>query len=215
MRVRRILYGGSHGLRNFYGHQLTCVRRERGGRDGHHTRDLPGGRGDALMSLLFSLGQHQAFVAIHARLQWEENSASGRCPHDLAERAQGACQDQGASRQVTGVEQRRFPSDRGRRIDQGPGSQTRCPLSGKVISICRWIIRVLRVPGAPIGTLGDSLKPNPRNMQFSWTGSPPLQSSKQPWLLLLCLGATRANFQFEDGQTAAGAAVSGERRRER
>ena len=35
----------------------------------------------------------------------------------------------------------------------GPGSQTRCPLSGKVISICRWIIRVLRVPGAPIGTL--------------------------------------------------------------
>ena len=31
-------------------------------------------------------------------------------------------------------------------------------------------------------------------MQFSWTGSPPLQLSKQPWLLLVCLGATRANF---------------------
>ena len=130
-----------------------CAERERGGRDGHRTRHLPGVRGDALMSLLFSLGQHQAFVAIQARLQWEENSASGRCPHDLAGRALGACQDQGASRQVTGVEQRSFPSDRGRRINQGPGSQTRCPLSGKVISICQWIIRVLRVPGAPIGTL--------------------------------------------------------------
>ena len=34
------------------------------------------------MSLLFR--QHQALVAIQARLQWEENSASGRCPHDLA-----------------------------------------------------------------------------------------------------------------------------------
>ena len=39
-------------------------------------------------------------------------------------KSSGACQDQGASRQVTGVEQRRFPSDRGRRIDQGPRSQT-------------------------------------------------------------------------------------------
>ena len=67
--------------------------------------------------------------------------------------SRAACQDQGASRQDTGVEQRRFPSDRGRRIDQGsPGSQSRCPPSGKVISICRWIVRVLRVLGAPIGT---------------------------------------------------------------
>ena len=43
--------------------------------------------GDALMALLFSLGQHQALVAIQARVQDEENSGSGRCPHDLAGRA--------------------------------------------------------------------------------------------------------------------------------
>ena len=73
------------------------------------------------MSLLFR--QHQAFVAIQARLQWEENSASGRCPHDLAGssvRVPGSV----CIKADTGVEQRRFPSDRGRRTDQGPGSQT-------------------------------------------------------------------------------------------
>ena len=174
-------------VRNFYGRRITCVC---GGRDGHRTRGKEG-RGDALMSLLFR--QHHAFVAIQARLQWEENSASGRCPHDLAGRALGACQDQGASRQDTGVEQRRFPSDRGRRIDQGRGSQT---WKGD-----------LDLPVDPQGPASAGrpnrhtgmhvvrqLKAKPTGHAILLDWIPAVAVVQAASLLLFCLGSTRANF---------------------
>ena len=87
---------------------------------------------------------------------------------------------------------------------------------GKVISICRWIIRVLRVLGAPIGTqeyVVRQLKAKSTEhavLLDSRCGSRPssLVFAHLPWF-------DPCELQFEDGQTTAGAAVCGERRRER
>ena len=89
---------------------------------------------------------------------------------------------------------------------------------GKVISICRWIIRVLRVLGAPIGTLEyvmRQLKAKSKERAVLLDRIPAvavvqaaLAFAPLPWF-------DPCELQFEDGQTAAGAAVCEERRRER
>ena len=90
----------------------------------------------------------------------------------------------------------RFPSDRGRRSDQGsPGSQTRShPSSGKVISICWWIVRVLRVSDASIGTqehVMRQLKAQSTEHAVLLERIPVVAVVHAAWLLLLCRGSKR------------------------
>ena len=127
-------------------------------------------------------------------------------------KSSGRVPGSGCIKADTGVEQRRFPSDRGRRIDQGPGSQT--IWKGDLdLPVDRQGLRVL---GAPIGTqeyVVRQLKAKSTEhavLLDSRCGSRPssLVFAHLPWF-------DPCELQFEDGQTTAGAAVCGERRRER
>ena len=101
-------------------------------------------------------------------------------------------------------------------MDQGPGSQTWCPLSGKVNSICQWIVRVFRVLGAPIGTQEYVM----RQFKAKSTEHAVLSDSRcrnRPSILVFAHlpWFDPCELQFEDGhlkdgQTTAGAAVCGE-----
>ena len=118
--------------RNFYGRRLTCVRRE-GGRDGHRNEIFQeeGISDNARHSWPSKPGCSTRRTArvgdVHTILQEELKLLARIRVH------QGKTQvwNRGGSRPTSG------------HIDQGsPGSQSRCPPSGKVISICRWIVRV-------------------------------------------------------------------------